>query len=187
MTIWELKNGSINDVASLVYSDQSDLAADIFGGDGRALEWSQRPRAEILVEPRQKKPKPRVDISALRPGALVLNGRAKEILGEFLSQFGQLLELDVEGSAEWFYNVTNVIDAIDFERSEKRASGTISKEVFYEDKLPVVPAIFKCSQTARAKIYANDAAKVLLEQLMARDRISGATFAEPGAPARPPR
>ena len=66
MMIWELKNGSINDVASLVYGDQANLAADAFGGDGRVLKWSGRPSAKILVEPRQKKPKPRVDISALR-------------------------------------------------------------------------------------------------------------------------
>ena len=187
MTIWELKNGSMNDVASLVYGDQADLAADTFGGDGRVLKWSERPRVSLLVEPRQKKPKPRVDISALRPGALVLNERAKHALGEFLSQFGQLLELDLEGSTEWFYNVTNVIDCIDLERSEKRASGTIAKEVFVEAKLPVQPVIFKVPQTARAKIYANDAAKSLLEDLLSRDRISGSAFAEPGAPVRPLR
>ena len=59
---------------------------------------------------------------------LVLNERAKAALEDSLSRFGQLLELEVDGSTEWLYNVTHVIDCIDLERSGKRLSGTIAKK-----------------------------------------------------------
>ena len=187
MKIWEFKNGSLNDVAMLVYAEQADIDADIFDAKGLPLQWATRPKAVVFVEPRRKKPKPRVDISALRPGALVLNGRAKAKLEDLLSQFGQLLEIDVEGAPEWFYNVTNLVDCIDVDRSEKRPSGAISREVFDEAKLPLEPALFKDPRTARTKIYANDAAKTALEALLAEAGITGAAFAEPGASARSPR
>jgi hypothetical protein len=53
----------------------------------------------------------------------------------FLSQFGELLEIDVQGSVEWFYNVTNVVDCIDVDKSDKRSTGAIAKEVFREDAI----------------------------------------------------
>ena len=117
MKVWEFKNGSQNDVAMLVYASNAELEAGIFDAKGEPLIWGSRPHAEVFVEPGKKKPKPRVDVSALRPGALVLNGKAKALLGDFLCRFGELLEIDVQGSIEWFYNVTNVIDCIDVDRS----------------------------------------------------------------------
>lgn len=138
MKIWEFKNGSLNDVAMLVYAEQADIDADIFDAKGLPLQWATRPKAVVFVEPRRKKPKPRVD-------------------------------------------------CIDVDRSEKRPSGAISKQVFDEAKLPLGPALFKDPRTARTKIYANDGAKTALEALFAEAGITGGAFAEPGAPAKPPR
>lgn len=187
MKVWELKNGALKDVASLVYANDAELAANVFDASGKPLDWKTRPHAEVFVEPRRKKAKPRADISALRPGALVLNARAKTSLGEFLSRFGQLLELDVDGEVEWFYNVTNVIDCIDLQSSTLRPEGSVAKEAFFADRIPTGPAIFKDPRTARTRIYANEPAKELLLERMASAGISGAAFAEPGQPPPRPR
>lgn len=186
MKVWELKNSPLTDVARLVYADDADITADVFDAKGEPLHWERRPRVEVFVEPR-KKPKPRVDISALRPGTLVLNARAKQVIGDFLSQFGQLLELDVQGAVEWFYNVTHVIDCLDEANSQKRADGTISKEQFFANKIPQEPALFKVPRTARTRIYANDSARSLLEEMLKSAGLSGATFVEPGPPPPRPR
>ena len=185
MTIWEFRNASQNDVAMLVYASDVELDAGVFDAKGEPLDWASRPHAAVFVEPGKKKAKPRVDISALRPGALVLNGKAKSALEEFLSQFGQLLELDVGGEVEWFYNVTNLVDCIDVEKSDKRPSGAISKEAFFEDKVPSGAALFKDPKTARTKIYANELAKQRLEELLSGAGLTGATFVLPGP--LPPR
>jgi hypothetical protein len=187
MKVWELKNDRINDVARLVFASHDELASGMFDGDGNALDWKIRPHANVFVEPRKKKAKPRVDISLLSAGSLVLNARARAELGEFLSTFGQLLELDVDGEIEWFYNVTKVIDCIDLQGSTLRPEGSIAKEAFLADRIPTEPTIFKDPRTARTRIYVNERAKELLQERMASAGISGAAFVEPGPPPPRPR
>jgi hypothetical protein len=177
MRVWEFKNGSQNDVAMLVYANDAEIDAGIFDAKGDPLSWDIRPHTEVFIEPGKKKSKPRVDISALRPGTLVLNAKARAALGDFLAQFGQLLEIDVQGSIEWFYNVTNVIDCIDADKSDKRPSGAIAKEAF-QGMMPSTPALFKDPRTARTKIYANEGAKAVLESLMAAAHLTGAVFSQ---------
>jgi hypothetical protein len=182
MKVWEFRNGALNDFAVLVNADDAELAAENFDVTGDTLDWKIRPHATVFVEPRKKKAKPRADISALSPGALVVNAKAKTAIGEFLKKFGQLLEIDVDGQVEWFYNVTHVIDCIDLQNSTLRASGTIAREEFFAGCIPMEPAIFKDPRTARTRIYANEAAKHLLQERMASAGISGVEFAEPGPP-----
>ncbi|MFL6677324.1 MAG: hypothetical protein ACJ8IK_03215 [Burkholderiaceae bacterium] len=98
------------------------------------------------------------DISALTPGALALNDKAKAALEPFLLRFGQLLEMDCEGEPRWFYNVTNVVSCIDEARSEKRPTGTLSKEAFSGERVPAEAAVFKDPLTAPVKIYVKDPA-----------------------------
>jgi hypothetical protein len=187
MKVWEFKNGALNDVAMLVYPVDAVFDAEIFDVNGKPLDWKTRPHATVFVEPRKKKAKPRADISALRPGALVLNTKAKTAIGGFLADFGQLLEIDIDGQTEWFYNVTHVIDCIDLQSSTLRASGTIAKEKFFADRIPIEPVIFKDPRTARTRIYVNEAAKDLLQERMKSTGISGAEFVEPGPPPSRPR
>ncbi|WP_426688522.1 hypothetical protein [Rhodanobacter ginsengiterrae] len=187
MKVWEFRNGALNDFAMLVHANESERIAEIFDVNGNPFDWRVRPHATVFVEPRRKRAKPRADISALSPGALVLNAKAKAAIGEFLSKFGQLLELEVDGHLEWFYNVTHVIDCIDLQSSTLRASGTIAKEQFFANSVPFDPVIFKDPRTARTRIYVNQAAKELLEEQMTSAGISGAEFAEPGPPPPRPR
>lgn len=187
MKVWEFRNSSLNAVATLVFADEGELATGMFDVDGRPLDWSSRPHAEVFVEPHRKKAKPRVDISALRPGGFVLNAKAKAALGGFLDNFGQLLEIDVSGHSEWFYNVTRLVDCIDQENSVMRASGSVAKEAFHADRIPVDAAVFKDPRTARTRIYVNDRARDFLLDRMQSAGISGAEFVEPGAQSPRPR
>lgn len=179
--VWELRNGQVEETAMLVYANDDEMRSGMFAADGKPVEWRTRPTLDVFHEPRRKKPKPRADISALQPGALVLNAKAYQALGRVLAPFGQLLEVNVDGAVEYFYNVTNVVDCIDPERSTKRGSGAISKEAFFEDKVPTAPTIFKDPKTARSRIYANQAAKEALAKLIADESLTGAIFCEPGA------
>lgn len=164
MPIWELRNAGINDFATLVLPDADErLDLDkVFGGSGAPLKWRKPQVLEVFVERRRKKPKPRADVSTFAPGALVLNERARGVLADFLGRFGQLLALDVEGTREYFYNVTNVVRCIDLARSRTRPEGTVAEEVFDEAALPTEPAVFKDPATAPVRIYANDGAKAIL-------------------------
>ena len=102
--VWELKAGSVNDFAPLVFASERDAVSGMFDVSGAPLAWAKNPKVEVLVEPGKKKPKPQADISALTPGALALNGKAKAALEPFLGRFGQFLELDYDGQPRWFYN-----------------------------------------------------------------------------------
>lgn len=182
MSVWEIVNDRVNDVAGLVIpaAEQDNLRWwDKFGGDGSMLSWRRRPTLELLVGRGRKKPKPRADLSPFMPGALVLSARAREALGTFLAAFGQLLELSVEGRPEYFYNVTHVLSCIDSGLSERRPEGTIAREVFNTAAVPTAPAVFK-DRLNLGKIYANDAGKAALEQLVAEHKITGMSFRRVG-------
>jgi hypothetical protein len=109
-------------------------------------------------------------------GALVLNQKAHDTLGPFLQEFGQFLELDVGGSTEYFYNVTNLVDCIDPDRSEKRSTGVIAKEAFRDGAVPSVAAVFKDPRTVGTRMYANAAAKEKLDALVADAGLTGLEF-----------
>lgn len=187
MTVWELKAGAVNDYAPLVFASDRDIESGMFDTSGAPLTWLTKPKVEVFIEPGRKKPKPQADISALTPGALAMNDKARAALAPFLSQFGQFLELDCQGEPRWFYNVTNLLACIDEANSTKRPSGSISKEVFLEDKVPTGEAVFKDPLTAPASLYVTGAAKDALEQIIAKAGITGAAFVEPGPAPKKPR
>jgi hypothetical protein len=180
--VWELRNGSVNETAPLVYANDDEMRSGMFDASGQSLVWNHRPQLAVFKEPRRKQPKPRSDISTLRPGALVLNGRANAALGEFLARFGQLLPLECDGEVEYFYNVTALINCIDQEHSMKRGSGSIAKEAFFEEAVPQVATVFKDPLMVRTRIYVNDAAKDLLQKLIENAALTGVEFVTPGMP-----
>ncbi|MGN6282934.1 hypothetical protein [Frateuria sp.] len=187
MKVWELKSGSVNDYAPLVFTEDQDIESGMFDASGKAISWSKKPKIEVFVEPGMGKPKPLADISALTPGALAMSDKAKAAFEVFLSRFGQFLEMDCDGSSRWFYNVTNVVSCIDKARSTKRPSGSIVKEAFRAGRVPVGEAVFKDPLTAAASIYVNDPGKAALERIITDAAIIGMTFVEPGPPPKKPR
>ena len=172
MSVWELKTASPDVYASLTMSE-AQARSRIFVFDGKPREWKRRPTAEVYQEARKKDHLPRADISVMAAGSLVLNEKAAAALRPFLEQFGQFLEAKVNGVIEYFFNVTNVIDCIDVERSTRRSSGSIVREAFKAEALPVGPAVFKDPRTALIRIYVNDAARDVLEASVALHQLTG--------------
>jgi hypothetical protein len=185
--VWELKAGSVNDFAPLVFASERDAASDMFDVSGAPLAWGKKPKVEVFVESGKKRPKPQADVSALTPGALAMNDKAKLALEPFLGLFGQFLELDCDGEPRWFYNVTNVVPCIDEANSAKKPSGAISKEAFFADKVPSGEVVFKDPVTAPASLYVTNAGKSVLEKLAAEAGITGLALVEPGPPPKKPR
>ena len=179
MAIWELRCASVNDFAALASVDRQDGLAGLFDADGKEQDWMHRPAVEFIVDPRKKKQKPRADVIAFVPGALVLNEKADAALGPFLSQFGQLLELHCAGETLHFFNATKLIDCIDVERSEKRRSGAIAMEAFDESNVPHETAVFKDPRTAGARIYVNDAGRAEIERIVAEAGLAGVECGPP--------
>jgi len=184
--VWELKSGSVNDYAPLVFTSDKDVESGMFDTSGVSLSWSKKPKVEVFVEPGKKKPKPLADVSALTPGALVMNDKAKMALAPFLSRFGQFLEMDCAGESRWFYNVTNLIPCIDEARSVKRPSGSIVKEEFIEKRVPIDAAVFKDPLTAAAVLYVNKTDKTTLEAIITETAITNMTFTELSPPPKKP-
>lgn len=185
MNIWYLTTGRTAEVATLVVSDADQVigAMSRFGGDGSALKWDAAVRLDAQVG-KGKKLKPLGDLGPFVPGALVLGAKAYAAFQPFLSQFGQLLELDVRGVPHWFFNVTNLVPCIDREGSEQRPGGTIGKEAFIDSRVPLDAAVFKDPITARGRIYVNESGKQVLEEAAAKAGVQGVRFLRAGLAER---
>lgn len=178
MTIWEIANDLIGKAPMLVVTedDRCNLCFwDQFGGDGSPIHWTKPPKLQPFVDKKRPKPMPRADISPFMPGSLALNAKARDALGDFLDRFGQLLEIDVLGEIEYYYNITNVIDCIDRSKSEVLPGGFVKKPAFNESSIPTQAALFKDANHP-SSIYANDAAKSELEKRIAESGITGMSF-----------
>ncbi|RUL68512.1 hypothetical protein [Dyella choica] len=180
MNIWQIKNDLINKVAMLVATEDAEDDDDFweqFEGAGRPLHWTGRPKLEVFKEKRKKVPKPRADISPLTADGLALNAKARDALGEFLSQFGQLLELDVEGHVEYYFNPTNLIRCVDKDKSVRRASGAIDKPSFIDSAISADAAVF-IDPSMPGDIYVNDGARKELERRIKQAGITGMSFVQ---------
>lgn len=181
MSIWELRCAAVNDYAMLVPLDRDDVEEETFEVNGVRKHWVDRPLLGFHVEKGRKTQKPRADVGLLIPGVLVLNEKASGVLGEFLSAFGQLLEVDCHGEIRYFYNVTCIIECVNKANSSLFADGGIMLEAFDDSAIPVEAAVFKDPLTAPVRIYVNDAGKRLIEELAGDAQLTGI---ECGLPAR---
>lgn len=178
MNVWQIKNDLIEKVAMLVVADDSDSHFwEQFEGNGGLLRWTASPRLEVFKDRRQKTPKPRADISPFTAEGLVMSSRARDALGDFLSQFGQLREVDVDGHVEYYFNPTHAIHCVDAERSERRASGAINKPSFIASAVPTDASIF-IDPSMPGDIFVNDAAREELERRIKRADITGMSFTQ---------
>ena len=191
MTMWELRCASINDYSMVVLLDGDDRHAGFFDADGEPQHWDEVPRIGFADSSRKKHKRPPADVSMMQRGVLVLNARAYEVLGPFLSTFGQLLELhsetgldpryfynEAEPSTHYFYNVTNLVSCVDVEHSERNELGRIRREAFDTSNVPTEAAIFKDPATARSRIYINRAGKAIVDELIASAGLTGIECAD---------
>ena len=95
-------------------------------------------------------------------------------MGSFLQRFGQLLEVDVDGRVEYFYNVTNVLECLDRENSEIEGS-YVERPAFRVQLVPDAPTVFVEPELA-GRIFVNEAAKKILEAGMVENGIVRMSF-----------
>jgi hypothetical protein len=179
MSVWEVTNKWMNSVASYVRTPEDMNDPNFrkqFGKGGAPLKWNKRPRFTLKVEKGNKQPKPRADINTINAPGLVLNAKARDVLGDFLTQFGQLLEVEVDGQVEYYYNVTQVIPGLDHQQS-KIDVGYVDKAVFKKSAIPSEPVVF-VDPAVVSRIFVNDAAKAELEARIAKHNIIGMSFAQ---------
>jgi hypothetical protein len=178
---WELTSGGDNNFATLMCQNEDDVWNNFFATDGKPLHWAKVPMVLPVINKKRKKQLPVPDIAWLLPGTIILGQKAYSVLKDFLPQFGQLLALDCAGEASYFYNVTNIVSCIDFDRSEKSSTGkSILKAEFRQEAIPQDVQIFKDPLTASGRIYLTQAAKDALEKLIAENGLTGLRFFEAG-------
>jgi hypothetical protein len=176
-TVWYVEAGPMAQWARLVNTNPIDFSKpEPFRTDGQLLTWAERPCLEFHVEKRKKLQSPRSDVIPFHTDALVLNTKAHQALGSFLSRFGQLLEFDVDGEpGYYFYNVTHQVSCLDRERSVFSERGTLRQEMFLDAAVPVEPMVFK-EPLIRPRLYTNDAGKQVLEDMVKAHGITGLVF-----------
>lgn len=177
--LWECIGGGGNDFGGLTFKDDEDLLNNLFEINGRKKDFGKIPRIMPTVYKKVKKQPPVADIGNLVPGAIILNTKAYFALKDFLLQFGELLELDCEGEKRYFYNITNLISVIDYDKSRKIGTAVVNAE-FLQDAIPHDAQILKDPLTARTRIYLTQPAKAMLEQMVSENSLTGLRFFEAG-------
>lgn len=180
MSIWEITSSWANDVAGVTHADDIELdpvaSAEFwqqFEGFGSPLQWRTKPRLTAIEHAGRKK-RPRADVSPFTSSGLILNARVRDALGEILTHFGQLLEVDVDGRTEYYYNVTNVLGCLDREKSRFEAH-YVERPVFQERLIPEMPVLF-VEPELPGRIFANEGAKNALDKGIAENNITGMSF-----------
>jgi hypothetical protein len=176
--LWECIAGS-NDFCPYAYNSEDDAASDLFDTNGKPKIWASTPLIKKYVPKKVKDRKPQADFGWLSPGTVILSEKAWATLKEFLLQFGELLLLDCEGEARYFYNITNLVPCIDYEKSEKIETAVI-KAKFLQAAIPDSAQIFKDPRTASGRMYLTQAAKDILEKAIAEHGLTGLWFFEAG-------
>lgn len=100
------------------------------------------------------------DFPSLLTHVPVFSQRAVDVLGTLLTENGELLPLNCHGKNYFAYNVTNLVDALDFRQSEIVRFSTgrimdIKKYVFRSESLSEV-TVFKLPQTPRMDVFVTD-------------------------------
>lgn len=141
-----------------------------FNGEPKQNVWSP-----VKIETLYKKKYS--DFPYFRYGVPVFLIRVKEIIAPFISNEVEFLPLIHEELELYIVNVTNVLDCVDFERSEARrnSNGKIiafNKVVFDCNRIPSNTYMFKIKEHANTHVYVTDLFKDLIE----RHKLKGLDF-----------
>jgi hypothetical protein len=178
--LWECLSGG-NNFCGYIFANDEDLLSGIFNTNGLPKQWVARPGIKSYVAKKAKDNRLHGDFDWLLPGAIILNEKAFVAAKEFLLQFGELRTVECNSDFVYFYNVTNIVSCIDFDRSEKSSTGkSILKAEFRQEAIPQDTQIFKDPLTAGSRIYLTQAAKDALEKLIAENGLTGLRFFEAG-------
>lgn len=182
MKIWSWY-GAGDGFAAMLPVHKEDIFNGTFAADGTPKTWATRPQVKPGIERDPKKQKPVGDLSPLIGASVVMNEKAHAALKDFLEQFGEFLELDLVDETGlaggnqplFFYNVTNVIAAVDAAKSKKDEGG-IAVPKFARDSVPKSAQVFKDPLLLKRNIFLNDAAHAELTGLIGKAGLKGSSF-----------
>ena len=130
---------------------------------------------ESFKEDEGKLPMP--DIIRFNTSALAYSERAVDVLKYALEESGELLEFEYEGKKWWVHHVTNIVNAIDFEKSKLELESSGEFEVActeLDEKQLSNVCIFK--QKNISSLMGHDNAKMNFKELVESSKLSGVDF-----------
>ncbi|MCX2780865.1 hypothetical protein OQJ46_14905 [Microbulbifer thermotolerans] len=137
---------------------------------GQALDW---PEPLEIIADEEDSGIPEADIGLLSVGSLVFTeGVYIELRNEAL-KYGQLLPLKYGKRTLWLWNVTNVCNALNIEKSELNSFGGVTKPVLNASTVNE-NMVFKLREDNYTGIYCNDTFRNLVEH----NKFSGIEFEE---------
>ena len=183
MQVWNW-NGAANGFTTLLPVRDEDILTGVFTADGTPKAWTNRPQVMPGIQRVKKKQHPLGDLSFVMGASVVLNEKAYAALEGFLRPFGQFLELDmidetgIAGGDQrlYFYNVTNVIPCIDFDRSATEGKKVV-RPAFHSDAIPAGVQVFKDPLRKKMDIYLTAGARDELTRLIETNGLRGSTIA----------
>ncbi|MEG6591326.1 imm11 family protein [Paenibacillus barengoltzii] len=160
MKVYELRN-HIKSMVITSDNDKSHPITSAFDGVSKLAEWTP-----IKVKTISKKSYR--DFPDYRIGKPVISARVKEVIEPFVRTEVEFLPLMHEELDLYMVNVTNVLDCVDWKRSdfESFEDGTLAgfnKLVFDFTKIPKWTYIFKFKERATTRVYVTEAFKDLIE------------------------
>lgn len=127
---------------------------------GKVLDW---PGALEVVSDEDDVGVPEADFSLLNIGSIVLSEGVFEKLAAVAEEFGQVLPLKYGDRQLYLWNVTNVIDCLDKEKSRMNEFGGVTEPVFRSIAIPAL-SVFKIREDNYTGIFCTDKFIDLVDQ-----------------------
>src|SRR3989339_394973 len=146
----------------LVFKNNEDARFSLeMNGQSVKNDWKPF-ELEYSTETEAEKKLPKGDFPSLLSGdLLVFSPKAVDCLKDLLNPYGEFLPVNCDNDDYILFNVTNVIDALDFEKSDVQCFThsndikNILKYVFIKEKV-INEDIFRIKQMPQVDIFVND-------------------------------
>lgn len=123
--------------------------------------------------------KPIGDVSSISTSSYIINEKAYKVLYPYLKEHSQIFQLKNENKIFYVINVTDIIDCLDYEKSEVKYFSSsnrvmdIEKYAFHSEKLKKA-TIFKIPEFPKGISYVTEEFKKVVEE----NNITGFKFKE---------
>lgn len=160
MKVYQFKhNDSSMELNTLDWNHE--LASD-FNGEAKEKVWTPT-KVKTLYKKKYR------DFPRLRIGKPVMNVNVKKVFEVHISREVEFLPLTHDELELYLVNVTNVLDCVDWNRSDIRRYSDgdwagFNKLVFDFSKIPLGTYMFKIKQTATVEVFVTDLFKTLVEK-----------------------
>jgi len=175
LKVWSMENDVDNfDYLGLKNVDDWEIINDFYEFNGKSIARTWNP-IDVVVDVENKIG----DSLYLFPGGPVFSERAVEVLWEFLEDKAEILPIKFTKGNYFIINTTNVLQAVDIERSNVirfQSSGRImmfESIEFIKEKV-VNQSIFKIIELPKSLVFVSD----LFKEKVMKNNLSGFKFTE---------